>query len=71
LDRLASIKNACLIALFLGFLGVQGCQRKREGELWLDFSEGQNDDGSKPTQKKNIHEKSFHSYIYRQIGPLG
>jgi hypothetical protein len=48
-----------------------GCQRKKEGELWLDFSEGQSDDGSKPTQKENIHEKSFHSYIYRQIGPLG
>ena len=65
------MKIDSLLALFLAFLGVQGYLLKREGELWLDFSEGQNDDGSKPPQKEYIHEKSFHSYIYRQIGPLG
>jgi hypothetical protein len=65
------MKTGCLIAVFRAFLGVQRCQLKREGGLWLDFSKGQNDDGSKPTQKENIHEKSFHSYIYRQIEPLG
>jgi len=36
----------------------------------LDFSEGQNN-GSKPTQKQDIHQKSFHAYIYWQFGPLG
>jgi hypothetical protein len=30
------------------------------GGLWLNFSEGQHDDASKPPQKENIHEKSFH-----------
>jgi hypothetical protein len=45
------MNSGCLIAVFLAFLEVQGCQLKREGELWLDFSEGQYDDGSKPTQK--------------------
>ena len=65
------MKIDSLLGVFLAFLGVQGYLLKKEGgELWLDFSEGQNDDGAKPTQKEDIHEKSFHSYIYRQIGPL-
>ena len=64
------MKIDSLLGVFLAFLGVQGYSLKREGELWLDFSEGQNDDGSKPPQKENIHEKSFHAYIYRQIGLL-
>jgi hypothetical protein len=43
---------------------------KRKDRMCLGFSGGQDNNSAEPTQKENIHEKSFHAYTYRQIGSL-
>lgn len=37
----------------------------------LGFPESQDNNTSEPPQKDDIHQESFHSYLYRRLGFLG